>query len=49
MQFTLEEIHQTDYRSLNLNKLYLGWVYLKRIRFTLGELNHDQAAVAIEH
>ena len=45
---TLESIqHQTDYRTLNLDKIHLGPVSLKRQRFTPGELTPDQATVII--
>ena len=49
MNFTLESIqHQTDYRTLNLDKILLGPVSLKRLSFTPGELTPDQAAVVID-
>ena len=39
VQFTLQDIqHEADYRLLNLNKLFIGLVSLKRLRFTPGEL-----------
>ena len=49
MNFTLESIqHRTAYRTLNLDKILLGQVSLKRLRFTPGELTPDQAAVVID-
>ena len=49
VNFTLESIqHQTDYRTLNLDKILLGSVSLKRLRFIPGELTPDQAAVVID-
>ena len=49
MNFTLESIqHQTDYRTLNLDKILLGPVSLKRLRFTPSELTPDEAAVVID-
>ena len=49
VNFTLESIqHQTDYRTLNLVKILIGQVSLKRLRFTPGELTPDQAAVVID-
>ena len=48
VNFTLESIqHQTDYRTLNLDKILLGPVSLKRLHFTSGELTPDQAVVVI--
>ena len=46
MQFTLEDIqHQADYRLLDLDKIMIGSVALKRLRFTPSELTSDQASV----
>ena len=45
----LESIqHQTNYRFLHLDKIHLGPVSLKRLRFTPGELTPDQATVIID-
>ena len=40
--------HQTDYRTLNLDKIHICLVSLKRLRFTPGELTPDQATVIID-
>ncbi|MCU7896552.1 MAG: hypothetical protein KZQ62_17810 [Candidatus Thiodiazotropha sp. (ex Lucinoma aequizonata)] len=49
VDFTLDEIQeQTDYQSLNIGKVFLGPVSLKRLRLTPGELTHDQTAVVID-
>ena len=49
MNFTLEDLQQQiDYRLLNLDKIYLGPVSLKRLRFTSVELTPDQATVIID-
>ena len=48
MQFTLQDIHhEADFRLLNLDKLFIGPVSLKRLRFSHGELSSDQTAVII--
>ena len=42
VNLTLESIqHQTDYRTLNLDKIHLGPVSLKRLWFTPGELTPE--------
>ena len=49
VNLTLERIqHQTDYRFSNLDKIHIGPVSLKRLRFTPGELIPDQATVIID-
>ena len=46
VRFTLEGIqHQADYRLLDLDKIMIGSVALKRLRFTPSELTSDQASV----
>ena len=46
--FTLEDIQdEADFHLLNLDKLFIGPVSLKRLRFTPGELSFDQTAVII--
>ena len=46
--FTLEDIQdEADFLLLNLEKLFVGPVSLKRLRFTPGELSFDQTAVII--
>ena len=48
MQFTLRDIqHEADFSLLNLDKLFIGPVSLKRLRFTPGRLSSDQSAVII--
>ena len=48
MRFTLGGIqHQIDYRLLDINKIHLGQVALKRLRFTLGKLTPDQVSVQL--
>ena len=48
MRFTLEGIqHQADYRLLDLGKIMIGSVTLKRLRFTPSELTPEQASVII--
>ena len=49
VNFTLESIqHQTDYPTLNLDKILLGPVSLKRLHFMSGELTPDQAVVVTD-
>ena len=49
VNFTLESIqHKTDYQTLNLDKILLGPVSLKRLCFTPDELTPDQFAVVID-
>ena len=46
--FTLEDIQgEAEFHLLNLDKLFIGPVSLKRLRFTPGELSFDQTAVII--
>ncbi|MEW8187108.1 MAG: hypothetical protein AB2794_19145 [Candidatus Thiodiazotropha endolucinida] len=46
--FTLKDIEgEADFHLLNLDKLFIGPVSLKRLRFTPGELSFDQTAVII--
>ena len=46
--FTLVDIQgETDIHLLNLDKLFIGPVSFKRLRFTPGELTFDQTAVII--
>ena len=46
--FTLADIQgEANFHLLNLDKLLMGPVCLKRLRFTLGELSFDQTAVII--
>ena len=48
VQFTLQDIqHEADFRLLDLDKLFIGPVSLKRLRFTPGELSSDQTDVII--
>ncbi|MEW8186738.1 MAG: hypothetical protein AB2794_17250 [Candidatus Thiodiazotropha endolucinida] len=48
VQFTLRDIqHEADFSLLNLDKLFIGPVSLKRLRFTPGKLSSDQSAVII--
>ena len=48
MLFTLQGIqHEADFRLWNLDKLFIGPVSLKRLRFTPSELSFDQTAVNI--
>ena len=43
MLFTLEDIQgEADFHLLSLDKLFIGPVSLKRLRFTPGELPFDQ-------
>lgn len=49
VDFTLGELQQqADFQSLDLAKIFLGPVGLKRLRFTHGELTRDQTAVIVE-
>ena len=49
VNFTLEDLQQQiDYRLLNLDKIHIDPVSLKRLRFTTGELTPDQATVIID-
>ena len=49
VNFTFEDLQQKiDYRLLNLDKIHLGPVSLKRLRFTPGELTPDQPTVIID-
>ena len=46
--FTLADSKgEADFHLLNLDKLFIGPVSLKRLRFTPGELSFDQTAVII--
>ena len=46
--FTLEDIQgETDFHLLNLDRLFIGPVSLKRLRISPGELSFDQTAVVI--
>ena len=50
VQFTLRDIQlEADFRLLNLDKLFIGLVSLKRFKFTPGKLSSssDQSAVII--
>ena len=48
VQFTLQHIqHEAHFRLLNFDKVFIGPVFLKRLRFTPGELSSDQTAVSI--
>ena len=48
VQFTLKDIqHEADFRLLNLDKLFIGPVSHKRLRFTTGEFSSDQATAII--
>ena len=48
VQFTLQDIqHETDFRLLDLDKLFIDPVSLKRLQFTSGKLSSDQTAVII--
>ena len=48
MQFTLQDIlHETGFRLLDLDKLFIGTVSLIRLQFTPGKLSSDQTAVII--
>ena len=48
MLFTIADIQgETDFHLLNLDKLFIGPVSLKRLRITPGELSFDQTTVAI--
>ena len=48
MQFTLQDIqYEANYRMLDLDRLFIGPVSLKRFRFSPGELSFDQTAVII--
>ena len=45
VQFTLRDIqHEADFSLLNLDKLFIGPVSLKRLRFTPGKLSSDQSS-----
>ena len=49
VRFTLEGIqHQADYRFLDLDKIMIGSVALKRLWFTPNELTSDQASVIMD-
>ena len=46
--FTLADIQgEADFHLLNLDKLFIGPVSLKRLRFTHGEHSFDQTTVTI--
>ena len=48
VQFTLRDIrHEADFSLLNLDKLFIGPVSLKRLRFTPSKLSSDLSAVII--
>ena len=46
MLFTLADIQgEADFHLLNLDKLFIGPVSFKRLRFTPGELSFDQTVI----
>ena len=46
VRFTIEGIqHQADYRLLDLDKIMIGSVALKRLRFAPSEFTPEQALV----
>ena len=48
MLFPLADIQgETDFYLLNLDKLFMGPFFLKRLRITPGELSFDQTPVVI--
>ena len=48
MLFTLADIQgEAHFHLLNLDKLFIGPVSLKRLRFTPGELSFDQTASSL--
>ena len=48
MLFTLQDIqYEANYRILDLDRLFIGPIYLKRLRFTPGELSFDQTAIIV--
>ena len=48
MQFTLQDIqYEAKYGILDLDRLSIGQVSLKRLRFMPGELSFDQTTVII--
>ena len=48
VQFTLQDIqHEADFLLLNLDKLFIIPVSLKRLRFTPAELSSDRTPVII--
>ena len=48
VQFTLRDIqYEADFSLLNLDKLFIGPVSLKRLRLTPGKLSSDESAVII--
>ena len=48
MLFTLANSQgEADFHLLNLDKLFIGRVSLKKLKFTPGELSFDQTAVII--
>ena len=48
MLFTLKDIEgEADFHLLNLDKLFIGPVSLKRRRYTPGELSFNHTAVII--
>ena len=45
VQFTLQDNqHETDFRLLDLDKLFIGPVSIKRLRFTPGKLSSDRSS-----
>ena len=50
MRFTLQGIgYQADYRFLDISKIHVGPVKLKRLRFTPLDLSSDQSSVLLGH
>ena len=50
VRFTLQGIqHQADYRLLDISKIHVGPVELKRLRFTHVDLSSDQSSVVLGH
>ena len=50
VRFTLEGIqHEAEHRFLDISKIHVGLVELKRLRFTPADLTTEQSSVVLSH
>ena len=50
VRFTLEGVqHEAEHRFLDISKIHVGPVELKRLRFTLADLTPEQSSVVLSH
>ena len=50
MRFTLEGVqHEAEHRFLDISKIHVGPVELKRLRFAPADLTPEQSLVVLSH